>query len=116
MSLRAERVAEEIRKVISERLIRGFKMPFSGLVTISGVEVNPDLTQAKVFYSVFGDENDVAVARKILEREKKNLRQEVGSKIRLRLTPELVFILDESAKEAARISELLNRNRPKDES
>jgi len=116
MSLRAQRVAEEIRRVISERLIRGFKTPFPSLVTISGVEVNADLTQAKIFYSVFGEASDMVAARKILESEKRNMRQEVGRKIRLRLTPELFFVLDESAKEAARISELLNASvRPKDE-
>ena len=109
MSIRTERVAEEIRKVISERLIRGLKTPLPGFVTIRAVEISSDLGTAKVYFSVFGTDIQCQEAQKVLESEKRSLRQEVGQKIRLRLTPELVFVLDESAEKAARIHELLNK-------
>jgi ribosome-binding factor A len=115
VSIRTERVGEEIRKVISARLIRGLRTPLPGFVTISAVEVSGDMGVAKVYYSVFGTEQEVAEATKVLESEKRALRQEVGQKVRLRLTPELVLILDETPEKAARISALLN-NLPKSES
>jgi len=107
VSIRSQRVSEEIRKVISERLIRGIKTPLPGFVTISAVEVNSDLTVAKIFYSVFGSEEDKKGAGKALEEEKRALRYEVAQKVRLRLAPELVFVRDDSPERAARISELL---------
>lgn len=112
MSIRSERVGEEIRKVISARLIRGLKTPLPGFVTISAVEVTGDLSIAKVFFSVFGTDAQVVETTKGLELEKRALRMEVGQKVRLRLVPELIFILDDTPEKAARISALLN-NLPK---
>jgi ribosome-binding factor A len=110
MSHRSERVAEEIRKVISEFVVRGLKTRLPGLVTISHVEINKDLTLAKVYYSVFGSDSDVKRASEILADEKKAIRQEVARKIRLRLTPELALIYDETPAKAARIDELLRKD------
>jgi len=112
MSIRTERIAEEIRKVISERLIRGLKTPLPGFVTISSVKVSADLGVAKVFYSVFGEEADCVGATQVLENEKRFIRQEVARKVRLRLVPELVFVLDETPEKVAHIHRLLN-NLPK---
>jgi ribosome-binding factor A len=110
MSHRAQRVAEEIRKVISERLVRGLRTPLPGFVTISHVEINADLAEAKVFYSVFGTEEQATEVTKALGREKGALRYEVGQKIRLRMVPELIFIRDKTPEQAMRIEELLKRN------
>ena len=54
MSIRTERVADEIQKVLSERLIRGLRDPMPGFVTIVDVEVATDFSWAKVFVSVMG--------------------------------------------------------------
>lgn len=108
MSHRPLRVAEEIRKVISERLVRGVGVTLPGFVTISTVEINKDLTLAKIYYSVFGEGVDVREVQAALDSVKKQLRQEVGRQIRLRLVPELAFVYDNSMAHADRINQLLS--------
>jgi ribosome-binding factor A len=111
MSIRTQRVAEEIQKVIAERLIRGLRDPLPGFVTVRDVEVTSDFTHAKVWFSVFGSEADKAGAREILEQNRGMLRGEVGKKVRLRNTPELHFILDDSGERAARVHALLDEHK-----
>lgn len=110
MSYRPKRVSDEIRKVISERLIRGLRDPLPGFVTVRDVEVNRDFSRAKVFVSVFGTEEEKRGAIEVLQEQRKVLRQELGRKIRLRNTPELIFVLDETGDRAARIHKLLQEN------
>jgi ribosome-binding factor A len=100
-------VAEEIRRVLSEKILRGLKEPLPGFVTLSEVEVNKDYSQAKVFYSVYGSEEDRANVEKALNELRGMLRKEVGKKIRLRNTPELVFVHHGGSERAARIDALL---------
>lgn len=111
-SYRPKRVGEEIQRVLSEKLIRGLKDPLPGFVTIRDVEVNRDFTRAKVFYSVIGSDADKKGAQEVLEASRGMLRTEVGRKVRLRNTPDLVFIQDESGERAARIHQLLNEIAP----
>lgn len=105
--LRTRRVSEEIQRVISERIVRGLKDPVPGFLTVREVQVNRDFTQAKVFYSIIGSEADKRGAADVLEAQRGMLRREVGRQVRLRNTPELVFIQDETGERAARIHELL---------
>jgi ribosome-binding factor A len=112
MSIRTQRVGEEIRKIISERLIRGLKDPVPGFVTIREVEVNSDFTVAKVFYSVIGSDEEKTAAQEVLDENRGALRSEVGKKVRLRNTPQLTFVFDDSGERAARIHDLLRENAP----
>lgn len=107
MSIRTKRVAEEIQKVLAERIQRGLRDPIPGFFTIRDVEVTSDFTHAKVFYSIIGSDADKAGAAEVLEQSRGYLRGEVGRKVRLRNTPELHFIADESGERAARIHALL---------
>tara|TARA_Y100001934_G_C11725333_1_gene483265 strand:+ start:148 stop:513 length:366 start_codon:yes stop_codon:yes gene_type:complete len=107
MSYRVKRVSEEIKKVISERLVRGLRDPVPGFVTIREVEVNRDFTRAHVYYSVIGSSEEKEEAALVLTENRGYLRSEVGRKVRLRNTPELIFEEDESGDRAARIHELL---------
>jgi ribosome-binding factor A len=115
MSIRTARVAEEIQKVLGERLVRGLRDPLPGFVTIRGVEVTSDFAQAKVFVSVFGSDADKQGAIEGLKAQKGALRKEVGTKIRLRQTPDLHFVLDESAERAARVHALLDEARQREQ-
>ena len=111
-SYRLERVAEEIRKVVSEKLVRGLKSPLPAFVTISHVEVSKDMSIAKIYYSLFGDEANCILTEAALIEEKSALRYEVGRKVRLRHTPDLVFVRDNSPERAARIHQLLSDVKP----
>ncbi|MDO5437171.1 MAG: 30S ribosome-binding factor RbfA [bacterium] len=110
MSLRNERVRKTLMKEISDILLKEIKDPkISGLVSITDVEVSHDNSYAKVFYSVLSAEDK---KEEIVEAIKKNtpkIRYEVGKRIRLRLTPELNFVLDESLERGARISDLIDK-------
>jgi ribosome-binding factor A len=103
-------VGDEIRKVVSARLVRGLKDPLPGFVTVREVEVNRDFTLAKIYYSVIGTDDDRAGAQDVLDRHRGSLRHEVGKKIRLRNTPQLVFIHDDTGDRAARIHALLDEH------
>ena len=108
-SRRPQRIGEQIQKEISALLNKGLKDPRVGFVTITGVEVTPDLHLAKVFFTVLGDEN----VRRNTERGLKNavpyLRHELGRRIRLRYTPDLAFIFDSTLDYGERIETLLRQ-------
>ncbi|MFZ0077001.1 30S ribosome-binding factor RbfA [Exiguobacterium sp. RIT452] len=113
MSVRSNRVAEQVRKEITQMLIKDVNDPRVKAVTVTGVEVTGDLQQATIFYSVLGDETVREEARVGLEKSKGFMRKEIGSRIRLRKTPELIFEIDTSVEYGSRIDELL-RNLNKD--
>lgn len=105
--IRANRVAEEMKKEISDIIAHKIKDPRVGFVTITDVEVTGDLQQATVFFSVLGDEGQKEKSMIGLEKAKGFIRSEIGQRIRLRKTPELFFQFDESIEYGNRIDELL---------
>jgi len=105
--IRTGRVAEEIKKELSQILQLEFKDPRIGFLTITGVEVTNDLTQAKVYLSVLGSEEQREATLKALARGKGFLRSELGKKIRLRVVPELIFKFDNSIDYGSKIEALL---------
>lgn len=113
MSIRTERVNEEIRKVLSERVVRGLRDPLPGFVTIAGVEVTSDFSQAKVWVSVIGSDEQKKEALQVLQHSRGLLRSEVGKKVRLRQTPELHFLLDEAGERASRVWQILDEEKKK---
>lgn len=107
-NLRNERVRKELMREISDILrkeIRGL----AGVVSITDVEVSHDNSFAKVFYSVFGSEEQKKKSIDTINASVSKIRYEVGRRIRLRLTPELRFILDDSIERGSRVTEILNK-------
>ncbi|MGI6727869.1 MAG: 30S ribosome-binding factor RbfA [Anaerovoracaceae bacterium] len=112
---RSERLGEEIRKIISELLLRELKDPrLSGIVSISAVEVTTDYSYATVYISVLEDnsqeENEVEHKREVLEafRSAKGLiRKEISKKIKIRRVPELLFKIDTSMEYGQHISKVI---------
>ncbi|MBH1988642.1 MAG: 30S ribosome-binding factor RbfA [Myxococcaceae bacterium] len=102
MSIRMERVGTEIQKVLSSQLL---KTP--AFLTILEVKVSPDLSSAEIYFSLFGSEAQCHETILFLEDRKKALRMEVGKQVKLRLTPELIWIRDYSPERADRIHQLL---------
>lgn len=110
MSLRNERVRKTLMKEISDILLREIKDPrISGLVSITDIEVSHDNSFAKVFYSVLSSDDKKQEIMDAIEKNTPRIRYEVGKRVRLRLTPELRFILDESLERGARITDLIDR-------
>ena len=106
--IRAGRVGEQIKKELSQLIQMELKDPRIGFVTVTGVEVSNDLSVAKVYLSVLGDDEAQDNALKALEKAKGFLRSELGKRIMLRHTPELVFKLDTSIEYGSRIERILN--------
>lgn len=105
-SNRIGRINEEIQRTLSD-LIRTVKDPrVHGLISITGVETTPDLRYAKVFVSML-DKSDAGDVVKGLKSAAGYLRRELGAKLSLRYTPELVFEQDNSIDRGAHIMELL---------
>lgn len=108
---RASRVVEQIHRDLSE-LLREVKDPriahLLPLVTITGVEISPDYTHAKVFYtSLAGHERDEEVARGLVHASG-FLRRELGRRVRIHHTPELHFVYDASVERGTYLSNLID--------
>jgi len=110
MVSRPERVGEENRQVLAEKLIRGTSVPLEAFATISAVEINSDLTKATVYYSLFGSDEACKQSSQVLKGDAKRFRKEIARQIKLRVIPELTFTLDTSMERASRIDELLKKN------
>lgn len=108
MKIRAQRVAEQMRKEITDILLRDVSDPRTKHATVTSVDVTGDLQQATVYYTVLGDDAKKREEAKAgLEKAKGFIRREVGQRIRLRKTPELFFEYDTSVAYGSHIDTLL---------
>lgn len=114
-SYRKERLNESIKELLGELILNRIKDPRVGLVTITGVEVARDLVTAKVFFTVMGGENERTESKQGLESAKNFLRKVVGRELKLRNTPDLRFVYDESLDRSMQIEDALKQIREDDE-
>jgi ribosome-binding factor A len=105
---RANRLAEQILRDLSNLMENELAALGAGMVTFTHVKLSDDLRYATAYYSVLGKENDRQVIADYLENEKKHIRHNVGSNLRLRYIPEFTFKYDSSIEEGIRIEQLLN--------
>ena len=105
---RPDRVADQLRGELATLLARDVHDPGIGFVTLTRVQVSPDLQIARVFYTALGDDKARAAARQALERAAPFLRRQIGARLRLKRTPELTFIYDDSIAGQDRIEQILN--------
>ena len=101
------RVNEAVREVLSARIAGGLNDPRIGFVTLTSVETSPDLRHARVYVSVLGDEAQRAETLTGLGSAHGLLQQAIGRELRMKRTPTLEFVFDESIDRGMRISELL---------
>ncbi len=106
---RPNRLGHEIRVVLSELMVRGMKDPRIGFVTITRVEVTPDLHHARVYVSILGTDEEQKTSLEGLASAAGFLRHEVAHQLDMRRTPELTFVLDRGALAAERIDKLLEQ-------
>jgi len=108
-SYRRERLNESIKELLGELILSRVKDPRVGFVTITGVEVDRDLDTAKVFFSVMGGDSERAESKEGLESAKNFLRKTVGRELKLRNTPDLRFVYDDSLDRSIRIEDTLKQ-------
>lgn len=108
---RPDRVADQIRSELGQLLSREVHDPGIGFVTVTRVQVTPDLQTARVFYTALGDEKARKNTGRALERAAPFLRRQIAQRLRLKRSAELVFIYDESIAGQDRIEQLLHELR-----
>jgi ribosome-binding factor A len=108
MADRMRRVNEAVREVVSARIAEGLRDPRIGFVTVTAVETSPDLRHARVYVSVLGSEEERVATLAGLESAHGVLQQAVAGELRMKRTPTLQFVFDESIDRGMRITELLD--------
>ncbi len=104
---RNSRLSGEMKKVIAEIIRKDVKDPrISDLMSVTDVHVTEDLKFAKVFISVYGESEPTLEA---LKSARGFIRREVGKNIKMRLTPELIFVKDDSIEKGIYMSSLINK-------
>lgn len=107
--IRVGRVGEQIKKEISQIIQSELKDPRIGFITVTGVDVTNDFSQAKVYLSVLGNDEQKAETLKALTRSSGFIRAELGKRIRMRKIPDLFFKFDASIDYGSKIESLLHQ-------
>lgn len=109
---RPDQVGEVIRQVVAEALLRDVRDPRIQMVTVTRVEVSPDLSHAKIVVAVHGEPDERAAVMKGLASAVGFFRSRVAKALATRITPGLAFVADRGAEHAARIDAILANLRP----
>lgn len=111
MKYRKLRVQDQLREEVSQIIFKDIKDPGIGFVTIMEVKLTEDLKIAKVFCSVYGNEEEKAKSMAALNRSKGYIKFLLGQRIRLKYIPDINFVLDDTFEKVARIEEILKKER-----
>ena len=114
MSVRSEKVGSLIKEELGLLLQRNFSMTDYGFLTVTDVLMSPDLKIAKVYISIFGDEEKKKKSLVKLEAQKPSIRSMLGHVVRLRYTPEIIFYLDETLDRAMKLENIFHKIHEKD--
>lgn len=114
-SRRLLKAAEAIREVVASSILTEIRDPRIRDVTVVGVEVSPDMREAKVLVSVMGDESQQKLSVRGLQNSAGFLQSKIANRIDTRYTPRLTFVIDKGLKNAAAVGEILARIRREQE-
>ena len=109
MKYRRERMQDFLREEISMIIQQEIKDPGLGFITIIDVKMTEDLKYAKVYYSVFGSEEEKERTAQALKRATAYVKHLLGDKVRMKYMPEITFVYDTDQEKAARIDEILKK-------
>lgn len=109
MRYRKLRIQDQLREEISIIIQRELRDPGIGFVTVVEVKMSEDLRLAKVYYSVYGSDEDWQKTKEALERSKGYIKFLLGKRIRIKYMPELAFFPDRSYERMLKIEAILSR-------
>ncbi len=104
---RTDRVGDQIQRELADLFLRGVKDPRIGFLSVTGVEVSPDLGLARVYVSIYGTESDQSGTLQGLESASGYLRAQLKRRLHLKRIPELQFHRDDSIERGAKINAAL---------
>jgi ribosome-binding factor A len=108
-SRRISRLCDQIQEEVSDIIHRKLKDPRVGFVTVTGVKLAADLSQASIYVSVMGSPDDVTKTMTCLDGASSFIRSELGRRLRIKRIPELTFRFDDSGVKGARIEAILRQ-------
>ncbi|MEX2559102.1 MAG: 30S ribosome-binding factor RbfA, partial [Pirellulales bacterium] len=111
-SRRVQKAAQAVREVVSMAILTDLNDPRVENVTVTSVEMTPDMRQAKVYVSIMGSETKQRLVLAGLKSAAGYLQSKVASRIDTRYTPRLEFVLDQGVKKSIQIAEILGRVLP----
>ncbi|NLM34134.1 MAG: 30S ribosome-binding factor RbfA [Clostridiales bacterium] len=107
---RSSRINEEVKKELSDIIRNELKDPrINAMISVTNVNVTKDLSYAKVYVSIFGKPEEKESTLAALKSSSGFLRKELGNRMNLRLTPQIIIELDESLEHSMHIEELLHK-------
>src|SRR4051795_4672715 len=113
-SRRVQKAAEAIREVVSMAILADLKDPRIRDVTVTYVEVSPDMRQARVHVSIMGDDTKAKLSLRGLQNSAGFLQSKVAKRIDTRYTPRLSFVLDLGVKKSIEVSQILQSVFPRE--
>lgn len=105
---RVARVEREIQATVAQFLIRGFKSPLPGLVTVASVKMPADLRTAKVYISVLGSDAQQEEALEILQDRAFEIQNFIGKELKMRYCPKLTFYADHTTDQVLKVEKILH--------
>lgn len=111
---RVQKLADQIKVITAQMLERRIKDPRLGFVTVTDVRLTGDSREATIFYTVLGEQADLAPSQAALDSAKGLIRSTVGKQLGLRFAPSLTFVLDAMPENARHIEDLLASTRDHD--
>ena len=115
MKQRANRVSQELKKIISQILLEDLSDPRLGFITLTHVEVTDDLRYARVYYSVLGDEEQKESTAEPLEEQSSFIRRLAVQRINMKFALEIKFEMDKSIDHSFKIDSILKKIKGDDE-
>jgi ribosome-binding factor A len=109
MKYRRQRVQDFLREEISMIVQQEIKDPGLGFITIIDVKMTEDLKYAKIYYSVYGSDEEKERSAQALKRATSYIKHLLGDKVRMKYMPEITFVYDTEQEKAARIDEILKK-------
>lgn len=115
MAFKKERLEKIMMREIGNIIMRDIKDDRIRFVSITNVNLTNDLSIATVFYTVFGNENQIENTSRVFNEAKPYIRTILAKKISVKKVPELIFKYDTSLEEGAKIEKILAEIREKEE-
>lgn len=112
-TIRQKKLADQIKRLVSEVIDRKLKDPRKGFITITYVKLSGDLRIASIYFTVLGNGEETQKSIEVLNHANHFIRGEIASHLKLRFVPELRFFHDDTMAHARRIEELLENLKKK---